>query len=303
MGQHLATLLATVCLAGFAVAADQSEPAYQGRTLSDWTRDFASSGIYIVGHEPPAWTAIHHMGTNAIPTLLKWMSEPDPPEPPMTNVPPGFNMSRSERAGLVFRSLGEIARPAIPELTRLVRASSDYGRAWNCATSLADIGPEAIPSLLSLATNGPPLTRRCAFEALERFIRSPMAVTLVPVLIKCLGDEREDVVNGAASLLWLVDLPNVVVPALTNALQSSSALTRLWAVRCLGWHDDKAVSAIPLLRAAMCDTDHEVRVSATNALRGMGGWELDREWRWFRPRGTNTLHGITPDFFTNNPSR
>jgi hypothetical protein len=302
-------LLVTVCIAGFVPAADQDEPTYQGRTLSDWTHDFDSHTLVVVGHEPAAWTAIGHMGTNAIPTLLKWMSEPDPAEAFKTNVPPCFNTARSWRAGVALGILGATAGPAIPELTRLARMWSETNRAsWDdphralgCADCLAAIGPEAIPSLLSLATNAPPLTRWCAFHALERFTSSPEKVVLVPVLIKCLGDEREDVVDQAVELLCQFNLPDVVVPALTNALQSSSRLTRLFAVRGLGWQDETPVSAIPLLRASMRDPDYKVRESATNVLRSMGGWQLDREGRWFRLGGTNILHGITPDFFTEAP--
>jgi hypothetical protein len=52
----------------------------------------------------------------------------------------------------------------------------------------------------------------------------------------------------------------------------------------------------------MRDPDSEVRSIATNILRRMGGWELVGE-QWVRRQGTNTLHGITPDFFTNAPAR
>jgi HEAT repeat protein len=241
------------------------------------------------------------MGTNAIPTLLKWMSEPDPPEAPKTNVAPCFNTTRSQRAEMAFAILGETARPAIPELTRLALTSSDPKRVERCVDCLAGIGPEAVGSLLSLATNGPPVASWHGFHALYAFERSPVAVAIAPALIKCLSDEREDVVAEAASLLAAFNLPGIVVPVLTNALQSPSALTRTWAVRCLGFHDEKAVSAIPLLRAAMRDPDYKVRESATNVLRSWGGWQLDATGRWFRVRGTNTLYGITPDFFTESP--
>jgi hypothetical protein len=112
----------------------------------------------MVGHEPPAWTAINHMGTNAIPILLRWMSEPDPPEPLKPHLAPCFTLSRSERAEFAFRILGGTAGPAIAELTRIARRSSDPKRAERCADSLASIGPGAIPSLLSLATNSSRMT-------------------------------------------------------------------------------------------------------------------------------------------------
>jgi hypothetical protein len=298
MGRGLATLLATACLVGFAAAGDHHEPTYQGRTLSDWTRDLDPHTMVMVGHEPPAWTAIGHMGTNAIPTLLKWMSEPDPPEPLKPHLAPCFTLSRSERAEFAFRILGGAARPAIPELTRLARKSSDPNRAERCADSLASIGPEAIPSLLSLATNGPRMTRWYAIAALEYFGNDrQLTIPAVPVLIKCMGDRNDDVANKAADVLSRCCSPEVVVPALTNALRSPSARSRKWAVRCLGW-DEQAVSAIPLLRAAMRDPDYGVRESATNVLRGWGGWELRGE-DWVRLRDTSARNGITPDFFRN----
>jgi hypothetical protein len=181
-----AILLVTICLAGFVSAIDQDEPTYQGRTLSDWTRDLDPHTPVLVGHEPPAEIAIAHIGTNAIPTLLKWMSEPDPLEPLKPHLAPCFNLSRSERAEFAFRILGGAARPAIPELTRLARKSSDARRAEICANSLASIGPETIPSLLSLATNGPRMTRWYAIAALEYFDSDRLTIPAVPEQVSVL---------------------------------------------------------------------------------------------------------------------
>src|SRR4051812_20082901 len=298
-GRGLATLPAPACLVGIATATEQHEPTYQGRTLSDWTRDLDPHTAVMVGHEPPAWTAIGHIGTNAIPTLLKWMSEPDPPEPLKPHLAPCFTLSRSERAEFAFRILGETARPAIPELTRLARKSSDPKRAERCSDSLAAIGPEAIPSLLSLATNGPRMTRWYAIAALEYFGNDRQStIPAVPVLIKCMGDASDDVANKAADVMSRCCSPDVVLPAVTNALQSASARRRKWAVRCLGWDDRQPVSTIPLLRVAMRDTNYAVRESATNVLRSWGGWELRGE-DWIRVRDTSAVNGITADFFGN----
>jgi HEAT repeat protein len=298
MERGLATLLATAWLVGFAAGTDQHEPTYQGRTLSDWTRDLDPHTAVMVGHEPPAWIAIGHMGTNAIPTLLTWMSEPDPPEPLKSHLAPCFTPSRSQRAEFAFRILGGAARPAIPKLTHLARKSSDPKRAERCTDSLASIGPEAIPSLLSLATNGPRMTRWYAIAALEYFGNDRrVTIPAVPVLIKCMGDRKDDVAGKAAGVLSRCCSPDIVLPALTNALRSPSARRRKWAVRCLGW-EEQAVSAIPLLRAAMRDPNYVVRDSATNVLRGWGGWEL-REEGWVRVRDTSALNGISPDFFSN----
>jgi hypothetical protein len=267
----LLALLVTACLAGAVEVPDQNEPAYRGRSLSDWTRDLDPHGR----HEPHAWTAIGHMGTNAIPTLLRWMSEPDPPEIPKTNVPACFNTTRSERAEMAFRILGEAARPAIPELSRLARTSSDPWRAKRCADSLASIGPEAIPSLLSLATNGPPWTRYWALEVLQSFAAGPEGVQTVPVIMNCLGDTNTYNVGGAAQGLLLALPPAIQIPAITNALQSPSARARLNAITCLWmWADDApAMVPVPAVRAAMRDQDYQVRDMATNILSRMGKWQ------------------------------
>lgn len=270
-------LLAPLCftIAAFAAPTDQNEPTYQGRSLSDWSGDLDPHGFVLPGYAvPPAWTAIGHIGTNAIPTLLKWMAEPDPPEPPKPHRAPCFNTTRSQRSGLAFGILGEAARPAIPELTRLARASADPKRAELCAASLAHIGPEAIPSLLSLATNGPPWTRWHAIGALEPFAGDPVVAPVVPMLINCLDDtNRHYCVAGPAARLLTSISPALALPALTNALRSPSARIRLGATQCLGAFKDEAPTVIPTLRAAMSDPDPKVRGAATNSLRRIDAWE------------------------------
>jgi hypothetical protein len=297
------------------IAADQ-EPSYNGRPLSQWLGDMRLSAPTF-GHEPYQ-EAIRAMGTNALPTLLKWISyEPSPSEQSSQTgetVPPwrpNYNLNpeqRAQRSQYAFSSLGAVARPAIPELTRLARASPDPQRAERCATALAFIGPEAIPSLLSLATNAPPWTRYHAISMLGRFARDLEAALVVPVLINCLGDTNNDFpIEGPVEGVFDAIGPAVVVPALTNALRSASGRTRQRAFLCLSlfeYEDPTNVppTMVPTLRAAMRDPDSEVRSIATNILRRMGGWELVGE-KWVRRHGTNTVHGITPDFFTNAPPR
>ena len=309
-----------ILCASFSIAADQ-EPSYNGRLLSQWLGDMSAMqlGAGTTGQEPHA-EAIRAMGTNAIPTLLRWISyEGSPSEQSngigttMSPFAVGRNhtLSPDERARLTeyaFGYLGAVARPGIPELTRLARTSSDSWRAKRCAASLANIGPEAIPSLLSLATNGPPWTRYWALSMVECFARHPAGVQTVPVLIKCLDDRKTHYpVAGAAQGVLIALGPAVTVTALTNALQSPSAETRLLAFGCLlEWQNEAPTNVpptlVPVLRAAMRDPDSQVRSTATHILRRMGGWELVGE-QWVRRHGTNTLHGITPDFFTNAPSR
>jgi HEAT repeat protein len=294
-----------------AVAADQ-EPSYDGRLLSQWLGDL------LVGEFGSTATegAVRAMGTNAIPTLLKWIAyEPSPSQrssqtgETVLSYRPHYPLSRGElaqRSQYAFECLGAVARPAIPELTRLARTSSDSWRAERCAAALAFIGPEAIPSFLSLATNGPPWTRSEALSCLARFAHDPEGEQAVPVVITCLGDTNTHYnIDGAAQGVLSSLPPAVAVPAITNALQSPSARVRQNAIACLLIYTYGAPAMVPVaaIRAAMRDTDYQVRDTATNILRRTGGWELvDEQWvrRW---GGTNTLYGITPDFFTNAQSR
>lgn len=313
-----------VILGASATIAADDEPSYKGRLLSEWLGDMVAGRIW--DGASPTEKAVQAMGTNAIPTLLEWMSyEPSPAEMrreagenvapwrPVTNLNryPG---QRCERAGDAFCYLGAVARSTIPELTRFARTASDLQRAERFAFALASVGPEAVPHLLSLATNSPPWTRYSAIEALVHFAGKPLAPSLVPVLMNCLSQNETDTeypVSGPAERVLLAMDPKVVVPALTNALQSASAYTRQRAINCLWDFESMSMGMdsttippveVPAIRAAMRDPDSQVRSVAVRILREMGGWERVGEG-WVRPHGTNTLNGITPDFFTNAPPR
>lgn len=293
-----------------ATAADQ-EPSYKGRLLSQWLGDMNLTS-YSAGPVPHEG-AILAMGTNAIPTLLKWIAYERAPsqqsnqtEETVPDWRPHYPLSaeaRAERSEYAFEFLGTVARPAIPELTRLARTSSGRWRAERCAAALAFIGPEAIPSLLSLATNAPPWARYWALSVLQRFTSDPEGEQTVPVLISCLGYTNTDYnIDGAAQGILSSLRPAVAVPVITNALQSPSARARLNAITCLSLYEHGAPGVIPVpaLRAAMRDPDYQVRETATNILRRIGGWEKVDD-QWVRRQGTNVLYGITPDFFNDAP--
>ncbi|MFO1514701.1 MAG: hypothetical protein U1F83_17630 [Verrucomicrobiota bacterium] len=304
-----------------AIAAAEEEPSHNGRLLSEWIGDMQIGQVWSGGS--PTQRAVQAMGTNAIPTLLKWMSyEPSWTElsreehenvvhwRPVTNLN-RYPAQRGERAGYAFGYLGAMARSTIPELTRLARTASDLKRAERFTGALASIGPEAVPNLVSLATNSPPWSRYSAIDALGSFADDPeVAAPLVPMLIKCLSDTNTNTdfaIDGPIERVLTAINPGIVVPALTNTLQSASTRTRQRAIGCLFAFEiadpsNVPATAVPAIRAAMRDPDSEVRLVATGLLREMGGWEHVGE-EWVRRHGTNTLNGITPDFFTNAPPR
>jgi len=304
------------------VRAVNDEPSYNGRLLSQWLGDVAEDHAIHVGLHPTL-KVVQAMGTNAIPTLLKWMCyEPSPAESeflrvnrsslwrPITNLN-RYPAQRAERAAWAFDSLGAVARSTIPVLTHQARTATDYKRANRFTCALSFIGTEAVFSLVSLATNSPPWTRRSAVEALADFARDQaVAATLVPMLMNILCDTNSNAgypVDGPAQGALLAMDPEVVVPVLTNALKSASVDTRRRAIETLLAFDlrhftNVAPTVVPAVRAAMDDSDDVIRSIAIETLRGIGGWKL-RGDKWVPPHGTNTQYGITPDVFSKAPPR
>ncbi len=207
------------------LAPREDEPSYQGRTVSQWLNDI-DQGRWGAWNEAP----IHAIGTNAIPACLKWISYEG--GVPLRNriaklverVSPALgrrltvnHWGRSNRVVEVFRILGPQARAAIPELTRLAQTAiparadgSQPGRAGRCINCLGFIGPDALPSILSLVTNSPPLTRCFAIWKLADF--GTNAVAAVPALRLALTDTDPYVTNAASKALLKI-APEVLTTA------------------------------------------------------------------------------------------
>lgn len=248
------------------------EPSYQDRTLSQWFDKLPDSALY--SDSDAAVIAITRIGTNALPTVLKWIGyEPTPIQgrivtlaeeyfPPRISRPFTANERRARNADTFFLLLGEKARPAIPELTRLALTSSDYGRADRCIIALSHLGPEALPSVIEMLTNGPPHTRWAAISLVSAFENAEAAV---PILIELLADGSSLIADQAGQTLGRLDR-SAVIPSLSNAMQSASAQTRLRAVRCVLFVEPSVSEAVPALRPMLTDPDFGVRQMTTNAL-------------------------------------
>ena len=112
------------------------EPEYQGKKLSKWLIEWRASDSTNVMET--ADTALHQIGTNALPWLLKWLRYQEPQwkenlyslskSPIKINwleqkLWPGRPTRPDFMAMAGFYVLGTNASPAIPELTWLVRTS------------------------------------------------------------------------------------------------------------------------------------------------------------------------------------
>ena len=123
-----------------------SEPVYQGKSLTFWLRQEVDNR----GDDPEAGTAIRAMGADAIPTLLQMLRTKDTGvRGGLMNLSEKFDwfpirLSKAEdlqdMAAFGFMALGPSARPAVKDLLRCLRDSDPRTRSY-AAFCLGRIGP------------------------------------------------------------------------------------------------------------------------------------------------------------------
>lgn len=257
----------------------EHEPSYDGRPLSEWLDVFCCRKPERPTYDEreKAAQAIRRMGTNAIPTLLRWISyDPTParqkaltllrklPRP----LQPRFLWERQTRAfetQAAFYTLGPAARSAIPELTRLATTSSSEDRVYLCSRALSYIGPEALPAMLAIISDPQCKARDDPIPMLFTFRTEARAA--VPFLVTCLDDKDDAVACAAAEVLGDLALSNsVVVPALAASLQSTNAARRAHAARGLAGFGREAETVAPQLQQFLTDPSQSTRDEVRRAL-------------------------------------
>jgi hypothetical protein len=170
MRKHRALLIATPCVALALVLAvllaHDDEPRYKGRSLSKWLQVYSDNSMTPDSPElTEAVQAIRAIGTNAFPSLLKWIRQ-DPPSwhraahrklpLPLTYSPgvkllidgPGYE--RANGVMIAFAVLGTNAAPAIPDLVALMKDTNHVDRAMG---ALSGVGAPALPHMLAALTD------------------------------------------------------------------------------------------------------------------------------------------------------
>jgi hypothetical protein len=282
-------LLAGVALAGIAVILWRSErePEYRGKKLSEWLKLYkqpVGAVAPVVSNE--AADAVRHIGTNGLPFLLKWMREEQEVKLPRWEEWVfmrvwGWNVNSRARnmileglAGREFRAgraiwgfiiLGPKASPAVPDLVRMAR-SGNVESAKSATLALGYLGKNALQPLLTLAGDWEFPCRGEAMVAISD-MRSlgTNAHPAVVFLLQMLKGPADAV--GAADILGRLGLESeLTVPALTECLQSTNAVLRMWGAISLGRFGERARGAVPELSKVLNDPDDNVRREATNAL-------------------------------------
>ncbi len=247
----------------------EPEPRYQGRTLSEWLGRYRQGG----NQRPEAFEALRNMGTNALPTLLRWISY-DPAQFRETVVtlarklPGSLGLSAPERraadAERAFGILGREALPAAPELARLAETSRGRRRPVTCVRALGSLGPGALPAMISILTNTSGMARYYVIAYIPT--AGTNAWRAVPALIECLKDPAV-AIQAAGALGRLPGRPTNAVPALTAMLQNPTPNYSAAAAFALAAVGPSARSAVPELLTMLNSSSPEASSAASVALR------------------------------------
>lgn len=143
-----------VCL--LSVFFRSAEPSYQGKSLSRWLDELPDlvHSEFDADAQIPARDALHHMGTNTLPFLLKRIQARNSPlKIKLIEWAERYDVSAlrlkraeflREEAAIGLRLLGPKAIPAVPALVKLLR---DTNTSPFAAYALAGIDPKAVLSL------------------------------------------------------------------------------------------------------------------------------------------------------------
>jgi HEAT repeat protein len=216
---------------------------YQGRRLSAWLDEvwYLDGGV-----DPEADKAVRQIGTNAIPYLLELAATRDSALKAEASrvLPEKWFVDYATRsahnhfsAAFGFAALGGAAKPAVPELIRLLDDKDDDIRK-TAARALGSIGPEAQDA--------------------------------IPGLIKHLSDRNQDVCVSSAEALKSIPPRSVEeVPALLRVLNTppKELFIAIRVIDRLGQFQNQAKAAVPAILPYLHNQDISTRESAAKALK------------------------------------
>ncbi|MDB6063830.1 MAG: repeat-containing protein [Pedosphaera sp.] len=225
-----------------------NEPMYKGKRLSAWLEAYALATTESIQDLPSpreADEAVRHIGTNAIPLLLRRLRANDSRVTLRLVALAGkqhFFKVKFRPAWLIrpegvrgFQALGADGKDAVPELIRMYEQDRFAESRDQVASILGGIGPaaeQAVPALARSLGDTKLHTRVSTLLALRRIHAQPEIA--VPAFVKCLSDQDADV-RGAAA----------------------------YAIATFG---SDARQAVPDLLLLLADSDVSVRTSANFAL-------------------------------------
>lgn len=245
---------------------------YKGRDLVSWLKayraDFARSPLFestptwsgrTIGLEGETQAALAHMSTNVVPALLQMLKASDSPlkrrflafcyKHSAIGLHPLRDADYCEMAILGFHCLGNVAKPAVPSLMKLLHS-------------------DKLP------------LRLAAYQALGAI--GPSAEEAVPSIIEGISDPQYPVRwNSIAALGRIHKRPELVLPALFPLLSQpttgeSERQIIMLTLGSLGKYGAQARAAIPAILPLISNDDAEIRTSARSALDQIEPGAADR---------------------------
>jgi HEAT repeat protein len=248
------------------------EPTYEGQNLTYWMQHwYQQYGQRNLAAEE----AVRTMGTNAVPYLVKWITQP--------------NRTTSDsdwvsRALKGFEILGPVASPAIPDLVKAIGRNGNFP-----ACALGYIGTNAIPALtnrlLELVSNSEPPGKRSSLFFSSGHPREGFYVPMnifcalsfygtnaqpaVPALIAYLQNPQARESWEAVGVLAEAghNQPEIVFPVLFKCFSNSPGNLRAEVADALSTFGTNAVSAIPILMSGQQDPDANARAHIAVAIK------------------------------------
>jgi hypothetical protein len=234
--RRIVVVLAACVLVGIGVVAfwpGEREPEYNGKKLSEW--------VWMERHTPPeneeakvAAEAVRHIGTNALPSVLRWIGYKRPywktivfncaSKMPRalsgatywvinrTFVSDDKEISRVDLGIWCLRILGPEAEPAIPELVRMTN-QQDSEMAQSAFAGLFQIGLKSVRPLAQIIDDPTHRHRDMAVGTLYMF--GEYARPTVPVLLRACSDSDLMVRDGATNALLRI-APEVLTNGTTE---------------------------------------------------------------------------------------
>jgi hypothetical protein len=252
----------------------RTEPRYGGRSLSQWLTVSRVTGIS-PERRAEAAAAIRHIGAAGLPWLLEWATQ-EPSSPVKSRVriflgnhprlpaptalrrwaEPTQDYTKANEARLGFLILGPDAAPAIPELVRIAINGTNVGSATWSVASLANIGPQTLPTLIAIAANTNAIGRLAAIHEIGNL--GTNARPALPLLVKWLDDVQSQAASyaaGALGELRLASRSDQMSPKCRSQLRRAATFG-------LGRFGSDAKSAIPAVRSAMAQESDPSNISA-----------------------------------------
>jgi hypothetical protein len=172
------------------------EPSCSGRRLGEWLKMRDADGFI----SQDATNAIQHIGTNAIPALLKRL----------VYVRPAYCFSPFQiniNAAGGFVALGELTKPALPELWILMD-STNNDIALTAMIATCGTGSNALPFLIKGLTNQFISVRSEAANILTEGVGDKFPEQrkqAIPLFVKLLNDPDDDIRLNATNQLKQID--------------------------------------------------------------------------------------------------